>query len=113
MQYHLGGALAFVFIAVILALFSFSTFSGGLYDARGNVALPVRRATDKLLGWHAAGGRYIGLKNGVGLCTAHQQHGQRQQLVGGLAPPVVAAQVGHIAPGVVQHPQKGGEAEQR
>ena len=34
---------------------------------------------------------------------------QRQQLVGGLAPPVVAAQVGHIAPGVVQHPQKGGE----
>ena len=37
MQYHLGG-FGIVFIAVILALFSFSTFLGVLYYARGNVA---------------------------------------------------------------------------
>ena len=37
MQYHLG-AFGTVFIAVILALFSFSTFLGVLYYARGNVA---------------------------------------------------------------------------
>ena len=37
MQYHLG-SFGIVFIAVILALFSFSTFLGVLYYARGNVA---------------------------------------------------------------------------
>ena len=37
MQYHLGG-FGIVFIAVTLALFSFSTFLGVLYYARGNVA---------------------------------------------------------------------------
>ena len=37
MQYHLGN-FGIVFIAVILALFSFSTFLGVLYYARGNVA---------------------------------------------------------------------------
>ena len=37
MQYHLGG-FGTVFIAVILALFSFSTFLGVLYYARCNVA---------------------------------------------------------------------------
>ena len=37
MQYHLG-SFGIVFIAVILALFSFSTFPGVLYYARGNVA---------------------------------------------------------------------------
>ena len=37
MQYHLG-SFGFVFLAVILALFSFSTFLGVLYYARGNVA---------------------------------------------------------------------------
>ena len=37
MQYHLGG-FGTVFIAVILALFSFSTFLGVLYYARSNVA---------------------------------------------------------------------------
>ncbi len=37
MQYHLGG-FGTVFIAAILALFSFSTFLGVLYYARGNVA---------------------------------------------------------------------------
>lgn len=36
MQYHLG-SFGIVFIAVILALFSFSTFLGVLYYARGNV----------------------------------------------------------------------------
>ena len=36
-QYHLG-SFGIVFIAVILALFSFSTFLGVLYYARGNVA---------------------------------------------------------------------------
>ena len=37
MQYHLG-SFGIVFIAVTLALFSFSTFLGVLYYARGNVA---------------------------------------------------------------------------
>ena len=37
MQYHLGG-FGTVFIAATLALFSFSTFLGVLYYARGNVA---------------------------------------------------------------------------
>ena len=37
LQYHLG-SFGIVFIAVILALFSFSTFLGVLYYARGNVA---------------------------------------------------------------------------
>ena len=37
MQYHLGG-FGILFIAVTLALFSFSTFLGILYYARGNVA---------------------------------------------------------------------------
>ena len=37
LQYHLGG-FGVVFIAVTLALFSFSTFLGVLYYARGNVA---------------------------------------------------------------------------
>ena len=37
MQYHLG-SFGVVFIAVTLALFSFSTFLGVLYYARGNVA---------------------------------------------------------------------------
>ena len=37
MQYHLGG-FGVVFIAATLALFSFSTFLGVLYYARGNVA---------------------------------------------------------------------------
>ena len=37
MQYHLGG-FGILFIAVTLALFSFSTFLGVLYYARGNVA---------------------------------------------------------------------------
>ena len=37
MQYHLGSS-GIVFIAVTLALFSFSTFLGVLYYARGNVA---------------------------------------------------------------------------
>ena len=37
MQYHLG-SFGIVFTAVILALFSFSTFLGVLYYARGNVA---------------------------------------------------------------------------
>ena len=37
MQYHLG-SFGIVLIAVILALFSFSTFLGVLYYARGNVA---------------------------------------------------------------------------
>ena len=37
MQYHLG-SFGIVFIAAILALFSFSTFLGVLYYARGNVA---------------------------------------------------------------------------
>ena len=37
MQYHLGG-FGTVFIAAILALFSFSTFLGVLYYARCNVA---------------------------------------------------------------------------
>ena len=37
MQYHLG-SFGIVFIAVILALFSFSTFLGVLYYARGNAA---------------------------------------------------------------------------
>ncbi len=37
MQYHLGG-FGVVFIAFTLALFSFSTFLGVLYYARGNVA---------------------------------------------------------------------------
>ena len=37
MQYHLGG-FGVVFIAITLALFSFSTFLGVLYYARGNVA---------------------------------------------------------------------------
>ena len=37
MQYHLG-SFGIVFIAVILALFSFSTFLGVLYYARGNVS---------------------------------------------------------------------------
>ncbi len=37
MQYHLG-SFGIVFIAVMLALFSFSTFLGVLYYARGNVA---------------------------------------------------------------------------
>ena len=36
-QYHLG-SFGIVFIAVTLALFSFSTFLGVLYYARGNVA---------------------------------------------------------------------------
>ena len=37
LQYHLGG-FGVVFIAITLALFSFSTFLGVLYYARGNVA---------------------------------------------------------------------------
>ena len=37
LQYHLGG-FGVVFIAATLALFSFSTFLGVLYYARGNVA---------------------------------------------------------------------------
>lgn len=37
MQYHLG-SFGIMFIAVTLALFSFSTFLGVLYYARGNVA---------------------------------------------------------------------------
>lgn len=37
LQYHLGG-FGVVFIAFTLALFSFSTFLGVLYYARGNVA---------------------------------------------------------------------------
>ena len=37
LQYHLGG-FGVVFIAAMLALFSFSTFLGVLYYARGNVA---------------------------------------------------------------------------
>ena len=37
MQYHLG-SFGIVFIAVILALFSFQAFLGVLYYARGNVA---------------------------------------------------------------------------
>ena len=41
MQYHLG-SFGIVFIAVILALFSFSTFLGVLYYARGNVAYLCR-----------------------------------------------------------------------
>ena len=37
MEYHLG-SFGTVFIAITLALFSFSTFLGVLYYARGNVA---------------------------------------------------------------------------
>ena len=42
LQYHLGG-FGVVFIAATLALFSFSTFLGVLYYARGNV--PICAAT--------------------------------------------------------------------
>ena len=92
MEYHLGG-FGVVFIAVTLALFSFSTFLGILYYAPLQCGLPLRRPlalADGLQGagaGDAGGGRHGGLHRGVGpRRCGHRPHDHLQYA--GPLPPV-------------------------
>jgi len=98
MQYHLG-SFGIVFIAVILALFSF----GGAVLRPGQRGLPVRRQLvepDRLQAagaGYAAGGRHTGLHRGVGSGRCgHRADDHLQHACAGAHGPGIAGRPAHL-----------------
>ena len=88
-------------------------FSSGLYQTlilpQGGQRLPGEREKgNHIKPSHQANSHISQVPyEGIGRHTAHTEHDQRQELIGGLGHPVVSAQIRNVGPGIKKNSDKG------